>query len=224
MKIAILRPYLLFKHLRNHLWRTTLSTFTICFLAQLTITASLPVEPEVKFNQNGVQSITSITTTPSNPQASPLTARINHQPVERQDVTSAITSRSGKAIVHHRDIQPRSGSIESLSPKRFFDFITDPSLLITVLHSLEVAYWTFPFGFVLSPIINFFRVPNRRRSLEDKQTWKPFSHDTSLNRRMSPQEEQLNMLYARFLQSLQQYHKLTSPQTTVRQQLQPNVA
>lgn len=55
--------------------------------------------------------------------------------------------------------------LESLSPKRFFDFITDPSLLITVLHSLEVAYWTFPFGFLLKPVINFFRVPNRR-SLE----------------------------------------------------------
>lgn len=49
-----------------------------------------------------------------------------------------------------------------VQPRRLFDFITDPSLLITVLHSLEVAYWTFPLGFALSPIINFFRVPNRR--------------------------------------------------------------
>lgn len=57
--------------------------------------------------------------------------------------------------------EPRT-SLEQLSPKRFFDFLTDPSLLITVLHSLEVAYWTFPFGFVLTPVINFFRVPNRR--------------------------------------------------------------
>lgn len=51
---------------------------------------------------------------------------------------------------------------EAVSPRRLFDFVTDPSLLITILHSLEVAYWTFPFGFLLMPVINFFRVPNKR--------------------------------------------------------------
>ncbi len=42
-------------------------------------------------------------------------------------------------------------------------FVTDPALLVTILHSLEVAYWTLPFGFILTPIINLFRMPNRRR-------------------------------------------------------------
>jgi len=51
---------------------------------------------------------------------------------------------------------------EQVSPRRLFDFVTDPSLIITILHSLEVAYWTFPFGFLLMPVINFFRVPNKR--------------------------------------------------------------
>lgn len=51
---------------------------------------------------------------------------------------------------------------EAVSPRRLFDFVTDPSLIITILHSLEVAYWTFPFGFLLMPVINFFRVPNKR--------------------------------------------------------------
>ncbi|KAI2797851.1 hypothetical protein RDWZM_000882 [Blomia tropicalis] len=41
-------------------------------------------------------------------------------------------------------------------------FVTDPALLVTILHSLEVAYWTLPFGFILSPIINLFRMPNKR--------------------------------------------------------------
>ena len=41
-------------------------------------------------------------------------------------------------------------------------FVTDPALLVTILHSLEVAYWTMPFGFLLQPIINLFRMPNRR--------------------------------------------------------------
>ena len=42
-------------------------------------------------------------------------------------------------------------------------FVTDPALLVTILHSLEIAYWTLPFGFILTPIINLFRMPNRRR-------------------------------------------------------------
>ena len=76
-------------------------------------------------------------------------------------------------------IQARQ-SLESLSPKRFFDFITDPSLLITILHSLEVAYWTFPFGFLLKPIINFFRVPNRR-SLDSSSPFKTTPSSNSLS-------------------------------------------
>lgn len=100
---------------------------------------------------------------------------------ERHPVVAPLAVRS-RSLLHHvmplhmrnKLIAERSGnagsrpgpaartSLEQLSPKRFFDFLTDPSLLITVLHSLEVAYWTFPFGFVLTPVINFFRVPNRR--------------------------------------------------------------
>lgn len=85
-------------------------------------------------------------------------------------------------------------SLEQLSPKRFFDFLTDPSLLITILHSLEVAYWTFPFGFVLTPVINFFRVPNRR-SLD------PGSR-SGRGRRSTANEERLKMIHMRLLNSL----------------------
>ena len=52
------------------------------------------------------------------------------------------------------------------------DFLTDPSLLVTILHSLEVAYWSTPLGFVLMPIINFFRVPNKRSSHYNPETFK----------------------------------------------------
>jgi hypothetical protein len=48
--------------------------------------------------------------------------------------------------------------------RMFFDFLLDPSMMVTILHSLEMAYWSLPFGFLLMPLINFFRVPNRRRS------------------------------------------------------------
>lgn len=41
-------------------------------------------------------------------------------------------------------------------------FVTDPALLVTILHSLEVAYWTLPFGVIFKPIMNLFRMPNRR--------------------------------------------------------------
>ena len=51
---------------------------------------------------------------------------------------------------------------DAVSPRFIFDFLTDPSLVVTILHTLEVAYWTLPLGFLLMPIINFFRVPNRR--------------------------------------------------------------
>lgn len=55
---------------------------------------------------------------------------------------------------------PRHDKIEKRS---ITAFVTDPALLVTILHSLEVAYWTLPFGFILTPIINLFRMPNRRR-------------------------------------------------------------
>ena len=54
------------------------------------------------------------------------------------------------------------GGQDRASARGMFDFMTDPSLVVTILHTLEVAYWTLPMGFLLMPIINFFRVPNRR--------------------------------------------------------------
>jgi hypothetical protein len=135
-------------------------------------------------------------------------------------------------------------SMESLSPKRFFDFLTDPSLLITVLHSLEVAYWTFPFGFILTPVINFFRVPNRRRSLElsaaEKIMEKLYSQEVGSNRgnrgddhnnffdtwrRMQSmphqQQQQLHDLYVKFLKSLAQQQDKQVKYQEASQQLSP---
>lgn len=79
----------------------------------------------------------------------------------------------------------------AIQPRRLFDFITDPSLLITVLHSLEVAYWTFPMGFALSPIINFFRVPNRRSD-----------HGKIKRKKRSVLGHELTASYVKLLQSL----------------------
>lgn len=47
-------------------------------------------------------------------------------------------------------------------PRLTLDFMLDPSLFVSILHTFEVAYWTLPFGFLLMPILNIFRVPNRR--------------------------------------------------------------
>lgn len=77
------------------------------------------------------------------------------------------------------------------------DFLADPSLLVTILHSLEIAYWSLPLGFVLMPIINFFRIPNRRR----------MGHSTSLNAAplsdLSPRD--LNKLLIRLNRALRMY-------------------
>ncbi|KAI1307216.1 hypothetical protein HDE_00828 [Halotydeus destructor] len=70
-------------------------------------------------------------------------------------------------VAEKRTLDPQTlieeGLPVSFSPRRLFDFLTDPSLIITILHSLEVAYWNLPGGFLLMPVINFFRVPNKRR-------------------------------------------------------------
>lgn len=57
----------------------------------------------------------------------------------------------------------QSKSAPKMEARSITAFVTDPALLVTILHSLEVAYWTLPFGFILTPIINLFRMPNRRR-------------------------------------------------------------
>lgn len=108
------------------------------------------------------------------------------------DSPASTISRGDFSSSNSLTIQPRQ-SLESLSPKRFFDFITDPSLLITILHSLEVAYWTFPFGFLLKPIINFFRVPNRRsldsRSINIPTAFSPFAPGQIDRPQLAPQQQ-----------------------------------
>lgn len=75
-------------------------------------------------------------------------------------------------------------------------FITDPSLLVTILHSLEIAYWTLPFGFILTPIMNIFRMPNRRRN--DDQ---PIQLD----------RERLTQLYLALNKAIAQLERLQKP-------------
>jgi len=65
-------------------------------------------------------------------------------------------------------LEPRGA--DPFSPRFIFDFLTDPSLVVTILHTLEVAYWTLPLGFLLMPIMNFFRVPNRRTTRFKRKT------------------------------------------------------
>lgn len=71
------------------------------------------------------------------------------------------------------------------SPRQL-DFLADPSLLVTILHSLEIAYWSLPLGFVLMPLINFFRIPNRRRMLSSYAPSSP-RMDSSPSLLSSPQ-------------------------------------
>lgn len=63
-------------------------------------------------------------------------------------------------------------SRDKIEPRGLTAFVTDPALLVTILHSLEIAYWTLPFGFILTPIINLFRMPNRRlgRDIANRQS------------------------------------------------------
>lgn len=55
--------------------------------------------------------------------------------------------------------------IDHLEPRVLLDFIADPAVFVTMLNHLEQMYLTFPFpfGILLKPIVNFFRVPNKRR-------------------------------------------------------------
>ena len=75
----------------------------------------------------------------SSQQSSPVKERINDKFVKRLSRPDQIESRI------------------------LLDFLADPSIFVTMLSSLEQMYMTFPFGFLLKPIVNFFRVPNRRR-------------------------------------------------------------
>lgn len=52
---------------------------------------------------------------------------------------------------------------DQLEGRILLDFFADPSVFVTMLSFLEQMYLTFPFGFLLKPLVNFFRVPNRRR-------------------------------------------------------------
>lgn len=57
---------------------------------------------------------------------------------------------------------------QTASPRLTLDFLADPALFVSILHTLEVAYWSMPLGFLLMPIINFFRMPNKRRQLKTR--------------------------------------------------------
>lgn len=75
-------------------------------------------------------------------------------PLEISPVKERINDKFVKRLVSRPD------RIES---RVLLDFLADPSIFVTMLSSLEQMYMTFPFGFLLKPIVNFFRVPNRRR-------------------------------------------------------------
>ncbi|KAF7491062.1 hypothetical protein SSS_08334 [Sarcoptes scabiei] len=87
-------------------------------------------------------------------------------------------------------IEPRSGL------SRITAFVTDPALLVTILHSLEVAYWTMPLGFLLNPLINLFRIPNRRMDLNSQS----INSKTLLNiiKRIEERQKKINPEKYRF--------------------------
>ena len=88
-----------------------------------------------------------------------------------------------------KEVITQNRGADAVSSRGLFDFMTDPSLVVTILHTLEVAYWTLPLGFLLMPIINFFRVPNRRNG--------------RLNRRVSANEkENLQIMSKKFYEIL----------------------
>lgn len=89
------------------------------------------------------------------------------------------------------------------------DFLADPSMFVTILHSLEVAYWSLPFGFVLMPIINFFRVPNRRMDRKFGRGGLPnvkgfqYLRESPLFQQMSAQN--INLIQNEFDQAIRKY-------------------
>lgn len=73
------------------------------------------------------------------------------------NLNSKLSSRSGSL-----NFDVASARQMGLPIQEIFGFLSDPSLIVTLLYTLEIAYWTLPLGFFLTPFINFFRVPNRR--------------------------------------------------------------
>lgn len=86
-------------------------------------------------------------------------------PLEISPVKERINDKFVKRLMSRPD------RIES---RVLLDFLADPSIFVTMLSSLEQMYMTFPFGFLLKPIVNFFRVPNRRRKRSPFFIDKPF--------------------------------------------------
>lgn len=76
--------------------------------------------------------------------------------ITQQGLAIARAKKQGLQKVGKDTSLKKRNSIEAISPRRIFDFITDPSLIITILHSLEVAYWSFPMGFLLMPVSQLF--------------------------------------------------------------------
>lgn len=47
--------------------------------------------------------------------------------------------------------------------KRSVQTIFDPQVWIAIIYTLESVFMSVPFGFIIGPLANFFRVPNRRK-------------------------------------------------------------
>lgn len=162
-------------------------------LCAVTLSYVSSLSVEIKFGPQGVAAIKSVADSvaaSSSPRSSSPGSSVSKE--ESSVHTSKITKRQTSAI-------------QAISPRRLFDFITDPSLLITVLHSLEVAYWTFPLGFVLTPVINFFRVPNRR-SLEVSSKASSLK-SPSRKRRSVIEAKKLSTTYLKLIKAMEAHER-----------------
>ena len=90
----------------------------------------------------------------------PFRSSLNNKFSTEFRIVPTIKERINDKFIRFSD-QP--GRPESLEPRILLDFIADPSIFVTMLSLLEQMYLTVPFGFLLKPVVNFFRVPNRRR-------------------------------------------------------------
>lgn len=118
------------------------------------------------------------------------TILVTCKPYERNDIKPDKANKNidSQLMFIPKHLQTRMDMIQPRSS--ITAFVTDPALLVTILHSLEVAYWTLPFGFIIKPIINLFRMPNRR------------SDDLAVN------DVQLNNFYRKFVQSVKKIESL----------------
>lgn len=167
-----------------------LITLLISCQCDATSSSSPSLHPAAVASSSSSSSFATLLHSSQQPRSRPLLQSL--MPVASPSSGSPAHMSGPQVLVARRSEAEARNSLEQLSPKRFFDFLTDPSLLITVLHSLEVAYWTFPFGFILTPVINFFRVPNKR-SLESMRKSERVKRET---------HDRLKMLHLRLLKSM----------------------